>query len=125
ERLEGGVGAVAQAADHAGKREPPQPRRSEGAQVPHGADRAAFLRHGRGHRVRLRPAAEIANPTVGLYDPARHTPLTEAPWDPAAAQAAIDEILADTRAAYDAERYWPAHPLDEGLSDSSTTLYFG
>ena len=46
ERLQGSLGAVAQAADHAGEREPAQPRRPQGAQVPDGADRAAFLRRG-------------------------------------------------------------------------------
>jgi Lanthionine synthetase C-like protein len=60
-----------------------------------------------------------------LYDPERHAPLSGAPWDPAAAQAAIDEIVADTRAAYDPGRLWPAHPLDDGVRDGSTTLYFG
>ena len=60
-----------------------------------------------------------------LFDPARHTALSAAPWDPAVAQAAIDEILADARAAYDPGRLWPAHPLDDGVRDGSTTLYFG
>ena len=60
-----------------------------------------------------------------MYDSARHAPLSEAPWDPATAQAAIDEILDGTRAAYDADRLWPAHPLDDGVRDGSTTLYFG
>lgn len=60
-----------------------------------------------------------------MFDPARHAPLAAAAWDPAAARAAIDEILADTRAAYDPGRLWPAHPLDDGVRDGSTTLYFG
>jgi len=33
--------------------------------------------------------------------------------------------FADARAAYDPERYWPAHPRDDGVRDGSTTLYFG
>jgi hypothetical protein len=52
-------------------------------------------------------------------------PLGEARWDAAAAQAAIDEILADTRAAYDSDRFWRAHPLDDGFRDGDTTLYGG
>jgi hypothetical protein len=60
-----------------------------------------------------------------LYDPARHVPVSDRAWEAADAQAAIDEILADAYAAYDVERLWPAHPLDEGVRDGSTTLYFG
>jgi hypothetical protein len=60
-----------------------------------------------------------------LYDPARHAPVSEAPWDAAAARAAIDEIVSDVHAAYDSGRLWPAHPLDDGVPDGNTTLYFG
>jgi hypothetical protein len=60
-----------------------------------------------------------------LYDPARHAPAGTKPWNAAAAQTAIDEILADAEAAYDPDQLWPAHPLDEGVRDGSTTLYFG
>ena len=60
-----------------------------------------------------------------LFDPSRHAPLTAAPWDATLAQQAIDEIVGDARAAYDAERYWPAHPLDENSDDGDTTLYSG
>ncbi len=66
ERLEGSLGAVAQATDHAGEREPPQPRRPARAQVPHGADRAPLLRRRRRHRFGLRPAParqEVVIPT--------------------------------------------------------------
>jgi len=73
----------------------------------------------------MSPQATSRPRSSKLYDPARHAPLSETPWDPAAAQAAIDEILADARAAYDADRWWPAHPLDAGVRDGSTTLYFG
>jgi Lanthionine synthetase C-like protein len=60
-----------------------------------------------------------------LFDPARHAPLSTAPWNAALAQRAIDDIVADARAAYDAERYWPAHPLDDGADDGDTSLYRG
>lgn len=73
----------------------------------------------------MSPPATTHRRNSELYDPARHASLSETPWDAAAAQAAIDEILADARAAYDAERLWPAHPLDDGVRDGSTTLYFG
>jgi len=47
------------------------------------------------------------------------------PWQPGAAEAAIDEIVTDARSAYDAERYWPAHPLDNGVADGNPGLYLG
>jgi len=60
-----------------------------------------------------------------LFDPARHAPLTAAPWDATLAQRAIDDIVADARAAFDPARYWPAHPLDDGADDGDTSLYLG
>ena len=59
ERLEGSLGPVAQAADHAGEREPPQPRRPARAQVPHGTDRAPLLWRRRRRRLGLRPARQV------------------------------------------------------------------
>jgi len=38
---------------------------------------------------------------------------------------AIEEIVADALAHLDAERFWPAHPLDDGVSDGNTSFYFG
>lgn len=60
-----------------------------------------------------------------MFEPARHVPLSRQPWDPAAARAAIGEIIDDAVAAFDAARFWPAHPLDDGMRDGSTTLYAG
>lgn len=60
-----------------------------------------------------------------MYEPSRHVPLTRRPWDPAAARAAVGEIIDDAVAAFDAARFWPAHPLDEGMREGSTTLYAG
>jgi hypothetical protein len=60
-----------------------------------------------------------------MYDSARHLQLETAPWDPAAVRTAIAEILNDAAAALDPESFWPAHPLDEGVPDGSTTLYAG
>src|SRR5215472_10575093 len=38
---------------------------------------------------------------------------------------AIEEIVADALAHLDAERFWPAHPLDDRVSDGNTSFYFG
>ena len=60
-----------------------------------------------------------------MYDAARHTALTTTEWNPEAARAAIAEIVADAVAAFDGERYWRAHPMDDGMPDGSTGLYLG
>ncbi len=60
-----------------------------------------------------------------MYEPARHVPLRADPWDPAAAELAVREIVEDALARFDPERFWPAHPLDDGVADGATTLYFG
>lgn len=59
-----------------------------------------------------------------MYEPARHVPLRPDPWDAAAAETAVREIVEDAFARFDPERFWPAHPLDEGAADGATTLYF-
>jgi len=60
-----------------------------------------------------------------MYDAARHAPLTTVDWNPGAARAAIAEIVADAVAAFDPERYWPAHPMDDGAPDGTTGAYLG
>lgn len=60
-----------------------------------------------------------------MYEPARHVPVRPDPWDPAAAESAMHEIVEDALARFDPERFWPAHPLDDGVADGATTLYFG
>jgi hypothetical protein len=58
-----------------------------------------------------------------LFDPSRHEPLTDAPWDEGAIRRALAEIVDDTlRAARDG--LWPVHPLD-GERAPSHTLYLG
>ena len=60
-----------------------------------------------------------------MIDAARHVPLRPIAWNAAEAASAIDEIAADAVSAFDAQRFWPAHPLDEGLSNARTSLYAG
>jgi len=60
-----------------------------------------------------------------LIEHARHVPLSSALWSESDAAAAIEEIVADGIEHFDAERFWPAHPLDEGTSDGHASLYFG
>src|SRR5215469_17600400 len=54
----------------------------------------------------------------------RHVPLRDAIWSADEAARAIDEIVSDALAHLDAERFWPAHPLDDGVSDGNTSFYF-
>ena len=60
-----------------------------------------------------------------MYDPARHVPLVADAWDPARVRRAIHEIVEDALDAFDPDRFWIAHPLDNGLGDGATTLYQG
>jgi hypothetical protein len=60
-----------------------------------------------------------------MFDPARHfTPIYPA-WDEAAARAAIREIADDAIAAVDPITLWPAHKMDEGMSDGDGSIYMG
>src|SRR4051794_31180338 len=62
-----------------------------------------------------------------LFDPAAHERLTDRPWDPAWARAAIAAVAADAEAAFDEDALWPAHPRDEeeGPLEAVTSLYLG
>ena len=60
-----------------------------------------------------------------MIEPARHVPLRSIRWSESAAAAAIGDIVADGLEHFDSERFWPAHPLDEGIHDGHTSLYFG
>jgi hypothetical protein len=55
----------------------------------------------------------------------RHVSLRSIPWNESEAKAAIGDIVADGLAHFDAERFWPAHPLDEDIPDGHTSCYFG
>jgi Lanthionine synthetase C-like protein len=58
-----------------------------------------------------------------LFDPESHEQLLDEPWRPAAIEAAIREIVAETEAAFDDG--WPAHPEDEPEPRRFRTLYLG
>jgi hypothetical protein len=60
-----------------------------------------------------------------MLEKARHVPLRDEPWKVDEAANAIDEIVSDALTHFDAERFWPAHPLDDGVSDGNTSFYFG
>jgi hypothetical protein len=60
-----------------------------------------------------------------MIEHARHLPLRPIPWGEREATAAIEDIVADGLEHFDAERFWPAHPLDEGIRDGHTSIYFG
>jgi Lanthionine synthetase C-like protein len=61
-----------------------------------------------------------------LFESAAHEPLTERPWDEAAARDAVATIAADAERAFDPDRLWPMHPRDdEEESAQFTTLYLG
>jgi hypothetical protein len=58
-----------------------------------------------------------------MFDPDRHAPLPEIPWDPARARAAASAIAEDAARAWRPGGDFPAHPLDDGPMPS--TLYLG
>lgn len=61
-----------------------------------------------------------------LFDPARHEPLDDLPWDPEAAARTIERIVGDTEARFTPQRHWPLHPVDNGGSTEPVfNLYFG
>jgi hypothetical protein len=63
---------------------------------------------------------------VLLFDPDAHGPLTERAWNEAAVRDAVAAIAADAEAAFDPERLWTKHPLDEEEETARfTTLYLG
>src|SRR5512132_1421382 len=60
-----------------------------------------------------------------MIEHARHVPLRHIPWRESEAAAAIEDIVADGLEHFDAERFWPAHRLDEGIREGHTSFYFG
>ena len=60
-----------------------------------------------------------------MIDPSRHVPLRPMPWSTLEASAAIEEIVADAAAHFDAEHFWPSHPREDGAPDGMANLYVG
>src|SRR5260370_8340230 len=60
-----------------------------------------------------------------MIEQSRHVPLRSVPWDPDSAGEAINEIVTDALGQFDGERFWPAHPLEDGLKDGHSSIYFG
>jgi hypothetical protein len=60
-----------------------------------------------------------------LIDQARHVPLRALKWDAADATKAMEEIVTDALEHFSPERFWPAHPMDEGCADGNSSIYFG
>jgi lanthionine synthetase-like protein len=60
-----------------------------------------------------------------MWEPARHVPLSLLTWNAGEVSAAIEDIAADALAHFDHELFWPAHPLEDGLPDGTTSFYMG
>lgn len=60
-----------------------------------------------------------------MIDHVRHVPLRPVPWNEGEAVAAIKDIVADGLEHFDPERFWPAHPLDDGIADGHSSFYVG
>jgi hypothetical protein len=60
-----------------------------------------------------------------MIEHARHVPLRTVPWSEGEAAAAIEEIVADGLDHFNADRFWPAHPLDEEIRNAHASFYVG
>jgi hypothetical protein len=60
-----------------------------------------------------------------MIEPSRHVPLRSVPWDQDVVAQAIDEIVADALDHFDGDRFWSAHPLDDGIKDGHSSVYVG
>jgi hypothetical protein len=61
-----------------------------------------------------------------LFAPQHHEPLSDRPWDVGMVRDAIADIVADTVAAYDADRFWPSTASDLGrLTPPLMEVYTG
>jgi hypothetical protein len=60
-----------------------------------------------------------------MVEHARHVPLRPVRWNESDVAVAIEDIVADALEHFDAERFWPAHPLDEKVRDGHTSFYLG
>jgi Lanthionine synthetase C-like protein len=60
-----------------------------------------------------------------MIEQSRHVPLRALRWDASNASKAMEEIIADALEHFSPERFWPAHPLDDGCADGNSSIYFG
>lgn len=60
-----------------------------------------------------------------LYHAEDFEPLVDEPWDEARVQKAIRAIVADTDAAFDPDRFWPAHEWDAWEATAPLTDLYG
>jgi Lanthionine synthetase C-like protein len=85
----------------------------------------------RGREVRQRPAkprtaVRVRSAPLPLFLPEAHEPLTERAWDETVVRDAVTAIAADAEGAFDPDRLWTPHPLDEEEESARfTTLYLG
>src|SRR5581483_11209060 len=65
---------------------------------------------------------------MALFEPERHEPLTDRPWDADIARAALERIVVETHAAYRGpDELWRIHPMDVSpeRADVLKYLYYG
>src|ERR671936_1934450 len=85
----------------------------------------------RGREVRQRPAkprtaVRVRSAPLPLFRPEAHEPLTERAWDAEVVRDAVAAIAADAESAFDPDRLWTPHPLDEEPESARfTMLYLG
>jgi len=60
-----------------------------------------------------------------MFDSARHVPLQSLPWNVDEVRSEIEEIVSDALVHFDEKGFWPAHPLEDGLSDGHASFYVG
>jgi hypothetical protein len=60
-----------------------------------------------------------------MIESSRHVQLRILPWDSGVAKEAIAEIAADALDNFGHDQLWPAHPLDDGIKDGHSSIYFG
>jgi hypothetical protein len=60
-----------------------------------------------------------------MVDHARHVPLQPLAWTADDVCSAIDEIVSDALKRFDERRFWPSHPLEDGLPDGHASFYIG
>ena len=58
-----------------------------------------------------------------MLDHSSHLPLRQKAWNGDQVGLAINEIVIDALTHFDQERFWPAHPLEDGLPDGDTSFY--